>query len=65
VPRRRTLLLVVWVSFLADLLVGAGLLISRDERLQAVGLGMIVLAALVLVGLTLAFYLQNRRGPAA
>ncbi len=61
VARRRIVLLAVWVAFLADLLVGAGLLLSKDNTLNAVGLLMIGLAATVLGGLTLWFYVQNRR----
>jgi hypothetical protein len=64
VARRGLLLLVVWVGFLADLLVGAGLLLSERASLQAVGLLMIGLAATVLGALTLWYYVQNRRGAA-
>lgn len=60
-PGRRVLLLAVWVAFLADLLVGAGLLLSQREVLRTVGLVMIGAAAAVLVGFTLLFYVQNRR----
>lgn len=59
--RRGVVLAAAWVAFLADLLLGAGFLMSRDGTLRAVGLGMIGAAALVLAGLTLAFYWQNRR----
>ena len=62
--RRRLVLLVAWVAFLADLLVGAGLLLSRDGTLRTAGLAMILAAAAVLVGFTLAFYVQNKRGAA-
>jgi hypothetical protein len=61
VARRRWVLLVVWVAFLADLLVGAGLLLSERAALRTAGLAMIGLAAAVLVGFTLWFYVQNRR----
>ena len=59
--RRGLLLLVVWVAFLADLLVGAGLLLSKDPTLNTAGLAMILVAAGALAGLTLWFYVQNRR----
>lgn len=59
--RRGLVLLVVWVAFLADLLVGAGLLLSKDPTLNAVGLAMILIAAGALAALTLWFYVQNRR----
>jgi hypothetical protein len=61
VARSRLVLLVVWVGFLADLLVGAGLLLSDRGSLRAIGLLMIGLAAFVLGALTLWFYVQNRR----
>lgn len=62
VARRGLVILVVWVAFLADLLVGAGLLLSKDAALNTVGLAMILVAAVALSGLTLWFYVQNRRG---
>jgi len=64
---RGWLVALVWVAFLADLLVGAGLLTSARPALRGVGLAMLVGAAVVLAGLTLWFYLQNRRsaGPKA
>ena len=61
VARRGLVILVVWVAFLADLLVGAGLLLSDDARLNTLGLAMILVAAVALSGLTLWFYVQNRR----
>ena len=61
---KRWVLLVAWIAFLADLLIGAGLLLSQDAALNTVGLVMIGSAALVLVGFTLWYYLQNRRGAA-
>jgi len=64
VARRGLVILLVWVAFLADLLVGAGLLLSKDGALNAVGLAMILVAAAALSGLTLWFYVQNRRGAA-
>ena len=54
------MLLAVWVLFLADLLLGAGFLLSASGTLRAIGLGMLIGAALALAGLTLWFYLQNR-----
>lgn len=62
--KRRVILLVVWIAFLADLLIGAGLLLSGDATLRAVGLLMIGGSAFVLGALTLWFYVQNRRGVA-
>jgi hypothetical protein len=61
VARRRLVLLLVWVGFLADLLIGAGLLLSEDAALNTVGLVMILVVAAALSGLTLGFYVQNRR----
>jgi hypothetical protein len=61
VARRGLVLLFVWVAFLADLLVGAGLLLSEDKALNTAGLVMILVAAAALSGLTLWFYVQNRR----
>lgn len=62
VAQRRLILLGVWIAFLADLLIGAGFLISGDDTLRAVGLLMIGGSAFVLGALTLWFYVQNRRG---
>lgn len=59
--RRGLVILLVWVAFLADLLVGAGLLLSEDAAMNAAGLAMILVAATALSGLTLWFYVQNRR----
>ena len=59
--RRGLVLLIVWVAFLADLMVGAGLLLSSRQLLQTTGLAMVLGAALAMTGLTLWFYLQNRR----
>lgn len=60
--RRRALaLLGIWIAFLADLLIGAGLLLSDDAGKRNLGVGMMLLAVLVLVGLTLLFYARNRR----
>jgi hypothetical protein len=61
VARRGLVLLLVWVAFLADLLVGAGLLLSSRATLRAAGLVLLLGGALVLAGLTLWFYVQNRR----
>lgn len=61
VARRGLVILVVWVAFLADLLIGAGLLLSKDAALNTAGLVMILVAAAALSGLTLWFYVQNRR----
>lgn len=59
--RRGLLVLAAWVAVIGDLLVGAALLMARDARLQAVGVALILAAALALSGVTLAYYLANRR----
>lgn len=59
--RRGLVITVVWLAFLADLMVGAGFLLSTDDGLNTVGLAMILVAATALAGLTLWFYVQNRR----
>jgi hypothetical protein len=64
VARRSVLLLVVWVAFLADLMVGAGLLLSDRAALFATGLAMVVAACLAMAGVTLFYYVQQRRAPA-
>lgn len=58
---RSVVILLVWIAFLADLLIGAGLLLSRDATLRNVGLGMVLGAALVMAGFTLYYYVQQRR----
>lgn len=61
VAARRFLLLAIWIGFLGDLMVGAGFLISRDPRLNAIGLAMVLGAVAVMVGFTLYYYVQQRR----
>jgi len=61
VARRGAVVLAVWVAFLADLLVGAGLLLSQRSALQTVGIAMVLGAALGMVALTLWYYVQQRR----
>ena len=61
VARRGNVILLVWVVFLADLFVGAGLLLSTRAALQTAGIAMVLAAALGMVGLTLAYYVQQRR----
>jgi hypothetical protein len=61
VARRGLVLLLAWVAFLGDLLVGAGLLLSPRASLRAAGLAMLLAAALAMAALTLWFYVQNRR----
>jgi O-antigen/teichoic acid export membrane protein len=61
VARRGLVIAAVWLAFLADLMVGAGFLLSKDPALNAVGLAMILVAAGALAALTLWFYVQNRR----
>lgn len=58
---RSLILLVIWIAFLADLMVGAGLLLSQSESLRRTGVTMVLGAAVVMVGLTLAYYVQQRR----
>lgn len=59
--RRGLLLLLVWVAFLGDLLVGAGLLLSQREALRTAGLAMLLSAVAAMSALTLWFYVQNKR----
>jgi hypothetical protein len=63
VARRGLLLLLVWVAFLGDLLVGAGLLLSPRESLRTAGLVMLLAAVAAMSALTLWFYVQNKRRP--
>jgi hypothetical protein len=58
---RRGLVLLAWVAFLADLLVGAGFLMGSHAWMRTAGLAMLGGAVAVLAGLTLWFYVQNRR----
>lgn len=59
--RRGLLLLLAWVAFLGDLLVGAGLLLSQRESLRTAGLVMLLSAVAAMSALTLWFYVQNKR----
>lgn len=59
--RRASLLVVVWVAFLLDLIVGAGLLLSDKPRFFLTGVGMVLAACLGMAGVTLYYYLQQRR----
>lgn len=60
--RRRTLAIAgIWVAFLADLFLAAGLLLSDRPGRRTLGLALILGAAAILVGLTLWFYIGNRR----
>jgi uncharacterized protein (DUF58 family) len=61
VARRGLVLLLVWVAFLGDLLVGAGLLLSPRPGLRVAGLVMLIAAVVAMSALTLWFYVQNRR----
>jgi drug/metabolite transporter (DMT)-like permease len=61
VARRGNVILLVWVAFLADLFVGAGLLLSKRAALQTAGIAMVLGAALGMAGLTLWYYVQQRR----
>jgi len=58
---RRLMLLGLWVAFLADLVVGAGFLLSRARVLFVTGLAMVLAACLVMAGFTLYHYVQQRR----
>jgi hypothetical protein len=51
----------LWILFFTDLMVGAALLLSTKPTLQMVGLVMVLAAASTMMGLTLWFYVQNRR----
>lgn len=60
--RRRTLALVgIWVAFIANLFLAAGLLLSDNPGRRTLGVALILGAAAILVGLTLLFYVKNRR----
>lgn len=61
VARRGAVLVLVWVAFLADLLIGAGLLLSTRPALFVTGLAMVLAACLGMAGITLYYYLQQRR----
>lgn len=64
--RRGAVLVFVWVAFLADLMVGAGLLLSKRALLFNLGVAMVLAACLGMAGVTLSYYVQQRRraGPA-
>lgn len=59
--RRGAVLVLVWVAFLADLVVGAGLLLSKRALLFNVGIAMVLAACLGMAGVTLYYYVQQRR----
>ena len=59
--RRSTVLVVVWAAFLADLMVGAGLLLSDRPSFFIAGVAMVLAACLGMAGVTLYHYLQQRR----
>ncbi|MEK6975679.1 MAG: hypothetical protein AABY18_04975 [Candidatus Thermoplasmatota archaeon] len=59
--RRGSTLVLVWVLFLADLMVGAGLLLSQRTALFVTGLAMVLAACFGMAGVTLYYYVQQRR----
>ena len=59
--RRSTVLVIVWAAFLADLMVGAGLLLSDRAGFFIAGVAMVLAACLGMAGVTLYYYLQQRR----
>lgn len=59
--RRGLAILLVWILFLADLLIGAGFLLSERQALFVTGLVMVLAASLGMAAVTLWAYLQNRR----
>lgn len=59
--RRGAVLVLVWVAFLADLMIGAGLLLSKRALLFNVGVAMVLAACLGMAGVTLYYYVQQRR----
>lgn len=59
--RRGAVLVLVWVAFLADLVIGAGLLLSKRALLFNVGVAMVLAACLGMAGVTLYYYVQQRR----
>lgn len=59
--RRGSVIVLVWVAFLADLMVGAGLLLSKDDTAFAVGVTMVLAACLGMAAVTLWYYVQQRR----
>lgn len=59
--RRGGILVLVWGLFLADLMVGAGLLLSERTAFFVAGLAMVLAACLGMAGVTLYYYLQQRR----
>lgn len=63
--RRGTVIVLVWLAFLADLIVGAGFLLSESETFFVVGIAMVLGACLGMAGLTLWYYVQQRRGRSA
>ena len=59
--RRGAVLVLVWVAFLADLMIGAGLLLSKRALLFNIGVAMVLAACLGMAGVTLYYYVQQRR----
>ena len=61
VAKRSTMLVVVWAAFLLDLMVGAGLLLSDKPSFFIAGVALVLAACLGMAGVTLYYYLQQRR----
>lgn len=59
--RRGTVIVLVWLAFLADLVLGAGFLLSKDRALFAIGVAMVLGACLGMAAVTLSYYVQQRR----
>ena len=59
--KRSTALVVVWAAFLLDLMVGAGLLLSDKPSFFIAGVAMVLAACLGMAGVTLFYYLQQRK----
>lgn len=59
--RRGGILALVWLLFLADLVVGAGFLLSDRQAFFVTGLAMVLAACLAMAGTTLYYYVQQRR----
>lgn len=62
--RRGSMLVLVWLLFLTDLVVGAGFLLSERTAFFVAGLAMVLAACLGMAGVTLYYYLQQRRASA-
>lgn len=59
--RRGTVIVLVWLAFLTDLIAGAGFLLSDRDAFFVAGIAMVLGACLGMAGLTIYYYLQQRR----